>query len=51
MTATEITARTSSRRTPHGEILCDIAEYYLAVFDIPDDLLPPDVELDGSIVG
>jgi hypothetical protein len=36
---------------PHGEILCEIAEYYLAVFDIPADALPPDVELDGSIVG
>ena len=36
---------------PHGEILCEIAEYYLAVFDIPADLLPPDVEIDGSIVG
>ena len=36
---------------PHGEILCEIAEYYLAVFDIPADVLPPDVELDGSIVG
>jgi hypothetical protein len=35
---------------PHGEILCEIAEYYLAVFDIPADLLPPDVEIDGSIV-
>jgi hypothetical protein len=35
---------------PHGEILCEIAEYYLAVFDIPADRLPPDVEVDGSIV-
>jgi hypothetical protein len=36
---------------PHGEILCAVAEFYLAVFDIPAALLPHDVEIAGSIVG
>jgi hypothetical protein len=35
---------------PHGEILCEIAEYYLAVFDVADDDVPPNAELVGSIV-
>ena len=35
---------------PHVEMLCEAAEYYLAVFDIPADEVPPDAELYGSIV-
>jgi hypothetical protein len=35
---------------PSVEVVCEIAEYYLAVFDIAADLLPPNVEVDGSIV-
>jgi hypothetical protein len=35
---------------PQGEIACDQAEYYLAVFDVADDDLPPNAELAGSIV-
>ena len=30
--------------------MCDAAEYYLAVFDIPAELVPPNAELAGSIV-
>ena len=30
--------------------MCDAAEYYLAVFDIPGDQVPPNAELAGSIV-
>ena len=31
--------------------MCDAAEYYLAVFDVPAGLIPPDADLAGSIVG
>jgi hypothetical protein len=44
--------------TPHFEhddpdlvINCAVAEFYLAVFDVPADRLPPTAELDDSIVG
>ena len=43
--------REGRQADPHGEILCEIAEYYLSVFDIAADVLPPDVEIGGSIVG
>ena len=36
---------------PHAVTMCDAAEYYLAVFDVPTDLIPPDADLAGSIVG
>jgi hypothetical protein len=36
---------------PAVEVVCDAALSYLAVFDIPADLVPPNAELDGSIVG
>jgi hypothetical protein len=32
-------------------INCAVAEFYLAVFDVPVDRLPPTAELDDSIVG
>ena len=36
---------------PEVVVMCDAAEYYLAVFDVPSDQVPPDAELAGSIVG
>ena len=48
---------TRSTLTAHFEqedpdivIDCGQAEYYLAVFDVPAEAVPPDAELDGSIV-
>ena len=36
---------------PDLVINCAVAEFYLAVFDVPADRLPPTAELDDSIVG
>jgi hypothetical protein len=36
---------------PDPVINCAVAEFYLAVFDVPADRLPPTAELDDSIVG
>ena len=49
VTATEILPR-FVQEDPDALVMCDTAEYYLAVFDLPNDQAPPDAELAGSNV-
>ena len=48
-TRTTLTAH-FEQEDPDVVINCGQAEYYLAVFDVPAEAVPPDAELDGSIV-
>ena len=50
VTPTEILPR-FEHEDPDVHVLCDTAEYYLAIFDLPTDGAPPDAELAGSNVG
>ena len=48
-TRTTLTAH-FEQEDPDVVINCGQAEYFLAVFDVPVEAVPPGAELDGSIV-